>query len=163
MVVDDSDSMRRLYRTCLTSFGIANPRMFDCGLAALDAMSELAPDLVIVDWRMGPPSGLDFLRSMRCVDRAAACLTAAIMVTGHGSEAFVKRAMRAGAQQFLVKPVSPRLLFERIAWVTNDARELVRHGKRYVVEGIEERLKWYEKSVEEAVDTPVEVRDVIEL
>ncbi|VAW15380.1 hypothetical protein MNBD_ALPHA09-531 [hydrothermal vent metagenome] len=160
MVIDDSDSMRRLYRTCLTSFGIANPRMFDSVLSALDAMADLPPDLVIVDWRMGPPSGIDFLTRMRSVDSGAACLTAAIMVTGHGSEAFVKRAMRAGAQQFLVKPVSPRLLYERINWLTMDGRELVRDGKHYVIEGVEERLKWHECFVAE---TPDQARDVVEL
>jgi len=160
MVVDDSESMRRLYRTCLTTFGITKLRMFDTALEALGEIDNRPPDLIIVDWRMGPPNGLDFLHSLRCTQMSSAYLTAAIMVTGHASESFVKSAMRAGAQQFLVKPVSPRLLYERIDWVTRDARELVPDGKRYVIEGVDDRLKWHEKSVAE---TPAETLDVIEI
>jgi len=160
MVVDDSDSMRRLYRTCLATFGISKLRMFDSALAALKEIQNRPPDLMIVDWRMGPPNGLEFLRRLRSTEMTSACLTAIIMVTGHASEAFVIRAMRAGAQQFLVKPISPRLLYQRIEWVTGDDRELVRDGNRFVIEGVDERLKWHEKSVaEEAVDA----LDVIEI
>lgn len=147
MVVDDSESMRRLYRTCLTSFGITSLRMFDSGIVALDEAKSHPPDLVIVDWRMGPPNGLDFLRRLRGADFSLAGVAAAIMVTGHASESFVKRAMRAGAQQFLVKPISPRLLFERIEWVTGDGRELVQEGQRFVIEGVEERLRWHERAI----------------
>ncbi|MFV2092666.1 MAG: response regulator [Hyphomicrobiales bacterium] len=160
MVVDDSDSMRRLYRTCLSTFGITNLRMFDSGLAALDEAKDHPPDLVIVDWRMGPPNGLDFLRRLRCAELGPVSFTAAIMVTGHASESFVKRAMRAGAQQFLVKPVSPRLLYERIEWVTGDARELVQQGKRFVIDGVEERLKWHERA---ETDSLTEALDIIEV
>lgn len=160
MVVDDSDSMRRLYRTCLTLFGITSLRMFDSALGAFNKARKLPPDLIIIDWRMGPPNGLDFLRRLRSVDFPTTCLTAVIMVTGHASESFVKRAMRAGAQQFLVKPISPRLLFERIEWVTGDSRELVRDGGRFVIDGVDERLKWHEKSVAEAA---AEAGHVVEL
>jgi len=160
MVIDDSDSMRRLYRTCLTTFGITNLRMFDSAQTALSEIENYPPDLIIVDWRMGPPNGLDFLRRLRSSDMTMACLTAAIMVTGHASESFVMSAMRAGAQQFLVKPVSPRLLFERIDWVTSDARELVKVGGRYVIDGVDERLKWHERSV---AKSPEPSLDVIEI
>lgn len=160
MVVDDSDSMRRLYRTCLTTFGITKLRMFDSANAALREIKNYPPDLIIVDWRMGPPNGLEFLHRLRSTDMTMACLTAAIMVTGHASESFVKSAMLAGAQQFLVKPVSPRLLYERIDWVTGDARELVQVGQRYVIEGVDERLKWHERSVAEP---PEQSLDVIEI
>ena len=163
MVVDDSESMRRLYRTCLSAFDISSPRMFESSRDALIEIESSPPDLVIVDWRMGPPNGLDFLRLLRSSVTGAGGLVAAIMVTGHASESFVKQAMRAGVQQFLVKPVSPRILYERINWVTNDSRELAQNGDRLIVEGVEERLKWHERSVGEALrvdcDVPQEPQD----
>jgi len=160
MVVDDSESMRRLYRTCLTTFGISQMRMFDSARGALKDIENRPPDLIIVDWRMGPPNGLDFLRRLRCVEATSACLAAVIMVTGHASESFVMSAMRAGAQQFLVKPISPRLLYQRIDWVTGDDRELVRSGERYIIEGVENRLKWHERSVAEPSDDALDLVEI---
>lgn len=143
MVVDDSESMRQLYRTCLTAFGVAAVRTHDSARDALAAARRTPPDLAIVDWRMGPPTGFDFLRRLRCTDMAPACLTTVIMVSGHASREFVEKAMLAGSQHFLAKPVSPRVLLERIEWVTEDERQLVRDGDRYVIDGIAE---WLERS-----------------
>lgn len=160
MVIDDSDSMLRLFRTCLTAFGIPTVRMFNSSVEGLAAMRDMPPDLVLVDWRMATLSGIQLLRQMRRIDSPETCNIAVIMVTGHGSEHYVKEAILAGAQQFLVKPVSPRTLFDRINWVTEDQRIMVQKGRRFAIEGVEERLSW-----RRSVRPPAEKRheDVIEL
>ena len=160
MVIDDSDSMLRLFRTCLTAFGIPSVRMFNSGLEAMSAMRDLPPDLVLVDWRMGPLNGIELLRKMRRIDSPETCHIAVIMVTGHGSEPFVREAMLAGAQQFLVKPVSPRTLFDRISWVTEDERIMVQKGRRVAIEGVEERLSWRRSAIP---PPPVRTEEYLEL
>lgn len=147
MVIDDSEAMLRLYRTILSSFGIKSPRLYQSASDALEELHQQPADLILVDWRMGPPNGIEFVWRLRSAELYPVCLTSVIMVTGHASASFVKLAMRVGAQQFLVKPVSPRTLFERIDWVTSDDRELVKAGDQFVVDGIEDRLRWYERSI----------------
>ncbi len=160
MVIDDSDSMLRLFRTCLTAFGIPSVRVFNSSYEAMVAMRDNPPDMVLIDWRMGPMTGIELLHHMRRVENPETCHIAVIMVTGHGSANYVREAMLAGAQQFLVKPVSPRTLFDRIAWVTEDERIMVQKDRRFVIKGVEERLAW-----QRSAPPPREVRqeEIVEL
>jgi DNA-binding NtrC family response regulator len=71
----------------------------EAGLAALD---ELQPDVIVLDHNLPGRSGLEALRSLQ--QRAARLPV--VMTTGHGSEQVAVDAMKAGAFDYLIKPVS---------------------------------------------------------
>jgi DNA-binding NtrC family response regulator len=80
------------------------------GLARLD---ELRPDLVLLDHNLPGLSGLEALGRIR----QAGLGTQVVMLTGHGSTELAVEAMKAGAADFLSKPVALgelRLVLERV-------------------------------------------------
>jgi len=68
---------------------------------ALNAAQEHAPDLAIVDLRIGAGNGLDIVRELRALDPTMFIL----MLTGWGSIATALEAVRVGADHYLSKPV----------------------------------------------------------
>ncbi|MGC1422229.1 MAG: response regulator [Terracidiphilus sp.] len=68
---------------------------------ALSAAQENAPDLAIVDLRLGGENGLDVVRALRPLDPTMSL----IMLTGWGSIATALEAVRGGADHYLTKPV----------------------------------------------------------
>ena len=73
---------------------------YTTGLEGMAAIRSQAPDLVIVDLRIGDVNGLDLVSMCR----EQFPNTAVIMVTGHGSVETAVEAMRLGAFDYLTKP-----------------------------------------------------------
>ncbi len=79
------------------------------GLALMD---ELRPDAVVLDFNLPGMNGLDALTRIRAIDAG----TRVLMLTGHGNVEMAVDAMKAGAVDFLTKPVALsklRLLLDR--------------------------------------------------
>lgn len=71
------------------------------GPGALDHVSQVHPDVVIVDLQMPEVSGLDVLRAIRNIDPACAV----ILMTGYASVDSAMEAVRLGALDYLTKPI----------------------------------------------------------
>ncbi|MEZ5841699.1 MAG: response regulator [Hyphomicrobiales bacterium] len=140
IVIDDSRPMQTIFRSVLSAFGIGRLRVFDNAEDALEAMLAEPPTVIITDWKMRPISGYRLLRSIRHRNMAPLCYVPVIMVTAHGTRALVDKAFRAGAHQFMVKPVSPNMLQQRLAHLVRDDREFVLEGDSYIIEGMEDVL-----------------------
>lgn len=158
VVVDDSKPMQTILRSILLSFRVRRVRTFDSAQAALDVMRIDPPNLVITDWRMKPMSGLGLLRLMRQRRLAPLCFLPIIFVTAHGTRTLIDRVLRAGAQNILVKPLSPASLYERLIWTLHDPRPLVfAEDGRYVIDGVAASLdakarKWRQMGASKMVD-----------
>jgi len=99
-LVDDHTLVRAGLERVLQS----NPRITVVGEAgdvegALEGLSRLTPDVVIVDIALGRRSGLDLLTSMRAEGMSAR----ALVVTMHDTTTYAERALRAGALGFIGK------------------------------------------------------------
>jgi two-component system chemotaxis response regulator CheY len=126
LVVDDSDVMRSILRAILRGLGVGaiqEAADVPTGLRLLRA-GEI--DLVIVDWMMGPPDGLDFVREVRTGADIPAPQVPILMVTGHCEAWRVQAARDAGVTEFLAKPVSARSVAERIDAMLNRPRPFIR-------------------------------------
>lgn len=112
LVVDDDPVQRRLMETALSKIGY-QPAVAASGAEGLAALS--APDgkiaAVLLDLVMPEMGGLDVLARMR----DGGIDTPAIVLTSNGGMETVISAMRAGAFDFLVKPVSPDRLKASLA------------------------------------------------
>jgi len=76
---------------------------FDNGRAGLDAIRELAPDVALVDRRLGDVDGLDLVRDAR----AASPLTRFVMVSACSETRDIVAAIRRGACDYVTKPFEP--------------------------------------------------------
>jgi FixJ family two-component response regulator len=108
-VVDDDASVRRSTERLVRAQGI-DVRSFASAREFLDAAPVERPACLVLDVRMPGGSGLDLQRELaqRGVEIPI------IFLTGHGDIPTTVRAMKAGAAEFLTKPVRPRELLAAI-------------------------------------------------
>ena len=117
-VVDDDVSVRKSLRELLVSAGLA-VETYASGEEFLAAYDPERPGCLVLDVRLRHSSGLDLQDELR---RREAMLPI-IVLTGHGDVPTSVRALKAGAVDFLQKPVPPKLLLERVGAAIDSDRE----------------------------------------
>ena len=80
--------------------------------AALGAVNQSLPDLVLIDWMLPAMSGIELARSLRSNRRTADIPL--IMLTARGAEEDKLTGLDLGADDYMTKPFSPRELNARI-------------------------------------------------
>jgi len=108
LVADDDRDLRDLVGFTLTQAGYLVIKAPD-GLAAVRAVTDEAPDLVILDINMPGASGFQVCESIRRTSRVPI-----MMLTVRGEEEDLVRALGLGADDYLTKPFSPRTLLARV-------------------------------------------------
>jgi two-component system chemotaxis response regulator CheY len=84
------------------------------GDAALGLLSESQdpPSLILVDWNMPGISGLEFIKRLRTNTRFRG--TTVMMVTTETSQAQMVEALRAGADEYLMKPFTADAILDKL-------------------------------------------------
>jgi CheY-like chemotaxis protein len=131
LVVDDEFYSRKVIRTLLMAIGVGDVHDASDCRSGLDAIRMLAPDVVILDWEMPGMTGADFVRHVRNPTSFPYPDVPIIMLTGHSERSRVLEAIRLGAHEYLVKPVSSAALHARIVSVLTKPRVMVRRGDFY--------------------------------
>jgi len=109
-VVDDEPTIGEVVSAYLRRAGYET-RVASDGFAALDAVSERSPDLIVLDLML---PGLDGLEVMRRVRERPDRKSAIILLTAKGAEADRVIGLRLGADDYVVKPFSPAELVARV-------------------------------------------------
>ena len=126
LVVDDSKQMRHLIRVLARAGGIVHCAEAETAVQALGLLRAMPIDLIIVDWKMQPMDGLSFTRAVRGDPSSPCPYVPILMLTAHTETSRVTAARDAGVTGFLRKPISTRLLFDRISSALTDTRMFVR-------------------------------------
>jgi DNA-binding response OmpR family regulator len=108
LVVDDEPKIVDVVREYLEHAGFAVRTAGD-GPAALERARALAPDLVVLDLGLPGLDGLDVARQLRRSSRVPV-----IILTARGDELDRIIGLELGADDYLVKPFSPRELVARV-------------------------------------------------
>jgi len=104
LVVDDSSLVRLYYRTALEEAGFQVEQAIN-GIEAMEKVLSEPFDLVIVDVNMPRMDGFTFLRSLRSGAGDVATVPA-LMISTEAAVQDVSEARAAGANFYLVKPVT---------------------------------------------------------
>ena len=126
LIVDDNAFMRTIIRRVLSALNAEQVREASDGEDALEIMQTFVPDIVILDWEMKPMDGLEFTRKVRLSKDSPNVFTPIIMVSGHSERGRIVAARDAGVNEFVVKPISAKSLFDRIEAVIERPRPFVR-------------------------------------
>jgi DNA-binding NarL/FixJ family response regulator len=111
LVVDDHLVVRQGLRSLLSQYpDIEVVGEADGGPAALKLITDLQPDVVLLDIRMAGPSGLEVAGQLRRSGAGARI----IILTSHDDEAYLMEAAQAGVHGYLLKSTSAELLAEAI-------------------------------------------------
>ncbi len=110
LVIEDNADAREMLCEALQSAGHDVHQAVD-GPGGVEAAGRLAPDVVLID--IGLP-GLDGYAAARCIRQAAGLRPLLIAVTGYGRPEDRERALQAGFDLHLTKPVDPFQLLQLI-------------------------------------------------
>lgn len=110
MLVDDSKTIRRIQRSILEQLGYTEIEEACDGQDALSRVAAFQPNLILLDWNMPNMDGLTFLKAFRAKDTS----TPVIMVTTESDKTRVIEAIRAGVNNYVVKPFTPDILQQRL-------------------------------------------------
>ena len=111
LVVEDEQALGLLLSYNLEAEGFTVERV-ERGDEAEVRLSEMPPDLVILDWMLPGVSGLEICRRLRA--RESTRTLPVIMLTARGEEAERVRGLSVGADDYVVKPFSVPELMARV-------------------------------------------------
>lgn len=97
-------------------------------------------DLIIADPATRDGDGYELLKWLRSAPAERNRQVPMIVVSGHSTPTRVGKARDVGANFFVVKPVSPKTLLERILWINRDKRAFVEMDDGYC--GPDRRFKF---------------------
>jgi two-component system chemotaxis response regulator CheY len=113
LIVDDSRATRGIIRKILSEIGF---EVFEAqhGVEALERLKEMGhADVLLVDWNMPEMNGYDFLCSVRAnplYDKVPL-----MMVTSETEMSQMAKALKAGANEYIMKPFSKEVILEKLS------------------------------------------------
>ena len=112
LIVEDEPDVASLIKHTLDRSGDVDVTVVGTGEAALRTSNERAPDLIILDLNLPGFDGLEVCRILRA--RPAMATVPIIMVTARATESDRVQGLDVGADDYIVKPFSPRELAARV-------------------------------------------------
>jgi two-component system chemotaxis response regulator CheY len=112
LIVDDSSAMRAYLKMILKAggFEVSDARNGQEALAVLRAAER--PDVVLLDWNMPEMDGFETLRALRAERRWDEIKV--MMVTTETEMAEMARALDAGADEYVMKPFTREVIFDKL-------------------------------------------------
>ena len=140
LIVDDHAVVRQGLRSLLSVHeDILVVGEADRGAVVLKQVAELQPDVVLLDIRIPPPSGIDVAHRLRRTYPEVKV----IILTTYDDDEYLSDALRVGAHAYLLKDVSRKSLVDSIRQVY--------HGRRLLSPGLVDRvLRSYEAMAKKA-------------
>jgi CheY-like chemotaxis protein len=131
LVVEDNAFMRKMVRSLLTNIGVKKVYEAADGIAGLEQIRAVAPDVVVLDWEMPLLNGAELVRIVRSPGVFPTPDIPIIMLTAYGDRNRIVEAITLGVNEFLCKPVSAMMLTDRLISIFAKPRANVRLGDYY--------------------------------
>lgn len=110
MLVDDSRTIRNIQKRTLQQLGHTDIVEAEDGVQALARFSENVPDFMLIDWNMPNMNGLTLVQKIRETNKTIPL----VMCTTEAEKSRVLEALKAGVNNYIVKPFTAESLGEKI-------------------------------------------------
>jgi two-component system chemotaxis response regulator CheY len=111
LIVDDSQIMRRIIVSVLKKAGVNDVSEVSNGQEALEALKQDKDiGLVLLDWNMPVMTGIETLKHIRLTNKQLPV----VMVTTESEKERVVEAIKAGANDYMLKPFNPDDVLEKL-------------------------------------------------
>jgi len=117
LIIEDEPILAKNICAYLLRYGY-EVRIANTAEAGLLEVEAYKPDTIVLDFNLPGMNGLEALAKIRVIDRQVKVL----MMTAYGSTELAMKAMRAGASDFVTKPVSVDKLRQKLEQMVVDAR-----------------------------------------
>ncbi len=111
LVIDDSSTMRRIIKNTLKTIGMTDVVEAEDGKQGLAKLDEGGIGFIITDWNMPVMNGLEFVKAVKAGPYKELPI---LMVTTNAAKDDVIIALKAGVNNYVVKPMTPEVLKEKI-------------------------------------------------
>lgn len=125
LVVDDYRYMRKLIADVLGAFGFKNIHLANDGAMAAEILRKNRIDVVFIDWNMPNITGVEFTQGVRNGTYGNDPYLPILMVSGYTDENRIIKALEAGVHTYVLKPVTPESLAERLT-------QIIEHPPRFI-------------------------------
>lgn len=114
LIIEDEEDIRELVRYNLEreNFGVSEARSGEAGLAAV---AQKKPDLILLDLMLPGKDGLQVCRELK--QNESVRDIPVVMMTARGEESDIVAGLELGAEDYVVKPFSPKVLVARVKTV----------------------------------------------
>ncbi len=111
LIVDDEEDIRELlrYNLSMEGYDIVSA---DSGEKAIEKAVELIPDLIVLDLMLPGIGGLEVAKKLK--NKSDTKNIPIIMLTARGEEVDIVTGLELGADDYITKPFSPRILTARV-------------------------------------------------
>ena len=111
LLVDDSRTIRNIQKNVLKQLGHTDVVEAADGVEALEVFGKGVPDLMLVDWNMPNMDGITLIRKIREINKSVPI----VMCTTEAEKSRVLEAVKAGVNNYIVKPFTAESLGEKIS------------------------------------------------
>ncbi|MDO4189877.1 MAG: response regulator [Lachnospiraceae bacterium] len=114
LICDDSILARKNLSSILSALGFSNINEVSNGQAAVDYVKEQAPDIVFLDIIMPVKDGITATKEIKEINPA----TTVVICSSVGTQSHLREAIKAGAKDFIQKPVEGAMVKQVIDHIT---------------------------------------------
>jgi two-component system chemotaxis response regulator CheY len=117
LIVDDSSTMRRIIGNVVMQLGVTKDNFEEAedGVEAWKLLESSQFDVILTDWNMPNMNGLELVKKIRGGGNHQK--TPVIMITTEGGKGEVITALKAGVNNYIVKPFGADVLKEKLSGV----------------------------------------------
>ena len=125
LIADPNSYERRIIQGMLRGFGANKLLEVDQSSTLLQALTGQKIDILICDSRLAPHGALSLTRAIRRKgDNQNRTIPILVMISD-AREMTIKLARDAGANMVIAKPMSPKSLYDRLAWIAFNPRQFI--------------------------------------
>jgi two-component system, NtrC family, response regulator AtoC len=117
LIIEDEPILAKNIGAYLIRYGYG-VRLATTAEAGLSELEDFKPDVIVLDFNLPGMNGLEALSKIRAID----CQIKVLMMTACDSAELAVKAMRAGASDFVTKPISVAKLKLKLEGIVIDAR-----------------------------------------
>ena len=125
LLIDPNSFFLDILAQVVGGFGVRSITRCSTAAEARTILAERVIDFILTDANMPDESGYDFIEWVRRHAIEANRFVPAIIVTGHTRISQVARARDCGAHFIITKPITPKVILERIFWVGRENRMFI--------------------------------------
>lgn len=122
LLLDDNQQSLDILSQVLSGFGVRQIVKLTAAEEALKAVTRQVFDLIITDGSMPDMDGYEFIQKLRRLQNQSNAFIPVLLVTGHARESQIFKARDCGANFVVTKPITPKVLLDRIFWVAKEDR-----------------------------------------
>ena len=127
LLVEANELESEILANVFTGFKVRSATRMRSTIEAQNHLDRDAAQLVIVgsNHPEDGPDEYDFIRWIRRSKLPTVRTTAVILLAGHTLQSNVMRGRDCGANFVIAKPITPKILYDRVVWLAKDARAFV--------------------------------------